>query len=887
MAARMAGSHLKQLKASLRERGRLGPTPSKKQKTQLKDARRRANQVSSLDSAPARKAKFEFVNAPGKVSLNKESTARELREQVRRDGILFEMQRRQKVGGIVDRRFGEDDPTMTPEERAMERFVREKQRSGRKSGVFDLEEDGDEEGDLTHLGRPLSLRDDFQDFLSDDDAFVEGTARGMKRRRVDENGEMIEQANLATDRQKTKKEVMEEVIAKSKLHKYERQKAKEEDDDLRAELDTGVGDIFALMRGRKVAPKVPEPGEITMNPERAALLNGQDRDEADREYDMRLRSMVQDKRSQPTTRTKTDEEKAEEAAARLKRLEEQRIRRMRGEVSEDEEEGSNAIEGDEDYYDEAEDVANQQAPKPVESRTIRTLLRRQNVEDEDDFELDDNLIANNSDLISLDSDEISISNSEEAEDSDQEFIADLLTTDETGKLELRRDNKESRPTTNGTRGDLAYTYICPQELSELLDIAKDVPTSDLPTAVQRIRALYHPQLAEGNKDKLSKFAAVLVGFIPYLVRQQPRPSLMIVESLIRHVHSLAKSHPESVSDAFREELRSIQQGRPTNLDAGDMVTLTAIGSIFPTSDHFHQVVTPANLTITRYLGESIPVLINDLVLGTYLSTLSLQYQVLSKRYIPEVVNYILNTLSMLAAESPKAPLGTHSVHDDCVDLRIRGTLRGDEFQQSISFWDYEIKGLDDVAQESLKLSLLNGQLQLIDTIVNQWSDKSAYPEIMEPFLRVLIHLSNKKNIESFPPELQKTVESTKISIEMSIKQAILARQPLALHHHRPLSIKMSIPKFEDSYNPDKRYDPVQERAESSKLRAEHRKERKAVIREFRKDARAEASVQLEEKKARDEAYEKKYRRLIAEIQGEEGRESKAYEREKASRKSKR
>lgn len=37
------------------------------------------------------------------------------------------MQRRNKAGGIVDRRFGENDPTMTPEEKMLERFTKEKQ----------------------------------------------------------------------------------------------------------------------------------------------------------------------------------------------------------------------------------------------------------------------------------------------------------------------------------------------------------------------------------------------------------------------------------------------------------------------------------------------------------------------------------------------------------------------------------------------------------------------------------------------------------------------------------------------------------------------------------------------------------------------------------------
>src|SRR3569833_3841335 len=94
----------------------------------------------------------------------------------------MEMQRRNKVGGILDRRFGEDDPDMTPEEKALQRFAIEKQRSHKKNSLFDLEDD-EEDGGFTHLGRKLALddddepiRDDFaeKDLLSDEDGSANG-----------------------------------------------------------------------------------------------------------------------------------------------------------------------------------------------------------------------------------------------------------------------------------------------------------------------------------------------------------------------------------------------------------------------------------------------------------------------------------------------------------------------------------------------------------------------------------------------------------------------------------------------------------------------------------------------------------------------------------------
>jgi nucleolar protein 14 len=67
----------------------------------------------------------------------------------------------------LDRRFGENDPTMTPEERMLERFTRERQRES-KGALFNLEE----EDELTHYGQSLSKLDDFDNVglgLDDDD----------------------------------------------------------------------------------------------------------------------------------------------------------------------------------------------------------------------------------------------------------------------------------------------------------------------------------------------------------------------------------------------------------------------------------------------------------------------------------------------------------------------------------------------------------------------------------------------------------------------------------------------------------------------------------------------------------------------------------------------
>ncbi|MCJ1287382.1 nucleolar complex protein 14 [Xylographa opegraphella] len=916
----MPPSQLKRLKTSLRDQGVVGPQKSKKQKKEAgksgisKDKRTRRDvalqgireQFNPFEvKVASRGSKFQFANASTRGIdgvVGRPGITKGLGEENRRKTLLVEMQRRKKVGGILDNRFGENDPTMTPEERAMERFVREKQSGGTKGSLFNLEEEVDaEEGDLTHLGQSLSFdkvqgTDDFDESgispSDDSDADVQGEQRSGKRRRLSEsetleNGLSSVQDGDVNEKPKTKQEVMKEVIAKSKLHKYERQKAKEDDDELRAELDQGLADIYSLLRGGKAQPKPPQGPtsstvEIYMNPDRAALLNGKDRSQADKEYDERLRQMAFDARSKPTTRTKTEEERLEEEAKKLKELEEQRLARMRGDdMDSDVEDNDHKInlQGDQDAE---EDDQNPTGLGP--GLSTQPPRRELDVEDEDDFILDDDLIASGSN-VDISDDEGGDSGSEAAGPSndEREFVHGLLSKDDLTRADFE-PSKASREkwAANGTAPELAFTYACPQSHEDFLQIIKDVSIQDLPTVVQRIRAIYHPKLNAENKLKLGTFSAILVDHIYYLMNQPNHPPVNVAEMLIRHVHSLAKSFPAEVGTAFRDQLKCLQAERPISPTAGDLMLFTAISTIFPTSDHFHQVVTPAMLSMARYLGQKIPQTLSDLVKGTYISTLCVQYQRLSKRYVPELVNYNINALRALSPPNPPEPTGFSPIHESPASLRIDPVLASTlDKPRKIRFWD--INHPDNASQpasEALKLALLATNLALLSQMSSLWADKSAYPEIFAPYPPLLTHLSTTIP-PTHSPALLATLPST---LSASVQQALTTRRPLALHHHRPLAIKTSIPKFEEDYHPSKHYDPDRERAEHAKLLAEHKRERKGALRELRKDASFMAREDLREKKERDEAYERKYKRLVAEIQGEEGREANAYERVKRARK---
>ncbi len=896
----MAPSQLKQLKASLRDHGVLGPQKSKKQrKATAKDAQKRIQRNAALESirerfnpfevkAPARKEKFDVASGKkAQPALGRPGVTRGLGEERRRETLLKEMQSRNKIGGLLDRRFGENDPTMTPEQRAAERFARQNERKLRKTSMFNLEDDSEEEMTLTHGGRSLEFgnqaQDDFDErdvAASDDDVaeFEVQNDRPRKKLRLEDAADtQDEEGDELPQRRKSKNEVMKEIIAKSKMYKAERQAAKADDDDLRAELNKGMSEFYEALRGHKPPEKQLSSPPVTeaephMDPARAAMLAGKSRQDAEKEYEANLRALKLEVRSKPSVRTKTDEEKAAEEAARLEELERKRIRRMKGEAESSEDDEDAELGPDEDFEEDDAEPFGLAAPEAAPSRDL-------DVEDEDEFLLEDDLIASDSEAEVASEQDLDESESEDEveDDGDDDFINGLVLPQGSKALHAKSADKAL------VSDNLAYTFSCPRTHEELSALVKDTKYTDLPTIIQRIRALYHKGLAQGNQEKLDVFAVVLTQHVGYLADNHSDVPFSVLESLVRHLHSMAKASPQAVGDAFRRHLESIADERPLKLSPGDLVILTAVSTIFPTSDHFHAVVTPAMLTLGRYLGQSSPQSLHDLGVGAYCCSLALLYQRLAKRYVSEVVAYIVNALAVLAPASlPEKDKDGQPLHIPLrlpqKSLRTKSAAEAAPGKLSFKQLVIDADGQDDAAKS---LAILNTFIRLSSQAADLWKQKSAFPELVSPLIQTISHIISHGG--KLPKSSVALATSTLETLQSLQKASIESRRPLLLHNHRPLAIKTSIPAFIENYNPDRHYDPDRQRAELSKLKAEHKKERKGAMRELRKDANFMAREQLREKKEKDAAYDKKFKRLVAEIQGEEGREKKEYEREKRKR----
>ncbi|KDN48010.1 hypothetical protein RSAG8_03026, partial [Rhizoctonia solani AG-8 WAC10335] len=397
-------------------------------------------------------------------------------------------------------RFGENDATMNPEERMLERFTRERQRQA-KGTAFNLEDDEE----LTHYGQSLNALDDFDGAgiqLDDDEESGQIDASVVRH---DHFGGFDDEKEDEPERKKSKAEVMSEIISKSKAYKAERQEQREADDNARHQLDQD----FASIRDLLYAPAPPDPSSSGSNSiplgkprTQSAPTNETKSDQADtstteektgptaktnEDYDQFVRELVFDKRSRPTDRLKTEEELAREAAEALEKAEKSRLRRMRGEESEDEDERS----GKRRRVAQADDL-------------------------EDDFVGDDDVHGLGAGLEAQgnEDDETGESGEEEEEESgeeggtgqesddgeeSEEFDPSDLSDgagEEDGLVEGEVEDlvaSHSRPPKSRGKGKgapkstLPFTFPFPSSHGELLEILEDVREEDIPTVIHRIR----------------------------------------------------------------------------------------------------------------------------------------------------------------------------------------------------------------------------------------------------------------------------------------------------------------------------------------------------------------------------------------------------------------
>lgn len=580
-------SQLKRLKSALRDSGVAAPAHTKKKEPRKnksdreRDLARIRERFNPYD-VKVNKTKFDIGGRRVQGTQGRPQAAASAAEKMRRDTIGREKERKGRVGGLLDRRFGEGRADLTPDQIQLERYTKERQKSKKRN--FSLEDD---EFGLTHMGQSLEDMEDFgpAPVSDEEDMGAEVVSRTNFGNFEDlEENEIVDESG--TKRKKTKDEIMHEIIAKSKQGKMERQRQADEDDEAREALDAELEDLQLLLKESEKSRPGAEDG---INPDRLQVL------EEDTEYDKAVKELIYDRRAQATDRTKTEEELIEEEAKRLQVQEQARLKRMAGEKSGQADDLS-------DDFDSGSEQDFGMGVNGVEE------------DDEDDEDDDDDAVDLNDDI-------------------------ELSESDGNNDNEAVADNDEDVP---DTTSQLKFTYPCPDSLEALLSITSSLSETDIPTALHRIKVLHHPRLNPANNEKLSLYTEILVD---YSLLPLPDSVITYVISQIHQLSQKYWERSTLKFLSILEQIRQRMYKRMSSpWSIYELKYFHLIGQIWSTPDAYHKVATPAFLVATQYLSQNSAEGSQAQAVKLMLCSILKAWIAESKRYIPEVITTLRRIL---------------------------------------------------------------------------------------------------------------------------------------------------------------------------------------------------------------------------------------------------
>lgn len=870
--------------------------------------------------------KFDLLGKKQKSQGQRVGLARSRAIEKRKKTLLQEYKQSGKANVFLDRRFGENDDTLEDADKAIIRFQRERQSRMLKKDKYTLA-DG-EDDILTHHGAALSTLDDFEDEIVEDDDDVDDTITRKLNFGGGADQDTIPNAAVLQgdkNKHKSKKEVMEEIIAKSKLYKIQKAKEKDDDENLKEKLDKEFTSLvqseglLSLMRPKKETLKAllgkGSSKGIEFDTNSSILEKAVFAKEQSDDYDKLVKEMVLDMRGHASDRTKTPEEIAKEDRARLEALEEKRKNRMLdNEVSDDDDEGDvddfkgrtekkrKFISGDDlgdSFFSDEEQEKKGWVDEVLERREEESedgefddgsSASEETEEDENDSDIGERLIEQDWEQSD---DEYNIDNKQQREmlDESGEGALKKRLKDKKEK-EFRNQKSDKAKEKNATIQmtvaaekieTLPYVINAPSNLRELRSLLDNRSDDQIVEAICRIRACNAISLAAENRHKMQVFYGVLVQYFAVLGDEKPL-RLNKLNLFVRPLIEISFEIPYFAAICARQHLIRIRNQLSVDLKNPDkssswpsvktLLLLRLWSLIFPSSDFRHVVMTPAVLLMSEYLMRCPINSGRDVAIGTFLCSMLLSVHKDARRFCPEAVNFLQALLmsaldtnqSLNKRDEVKCPtfLLEHEEYRPWLHLSSGVSV----LPQPLDFIMI-METSDDVPLFDSNIYRVGILLSVSETLrgfVNIYHDIVSFPEVFASFVPLLNEIVKENKI---PETLRLKMTSIASLIKGKIDEHEKLRQPLRMRMKKPMPIKQFNPRFEENFVHGKDYDPDRERAQRKKLERQIKQEAKGAARELRKD-----NYFLQEEKARERAVAEeeradRYKKAMAFLQEQE------------------
>jgi nucleolar protein 14 len=781
----------------------------------------------------------------GKIGHATQSRTKAMKE--RETALKQELQNRDKSNSFLDKRLGETDRNLDPEDKSLARFKAERMAqmlAKRKSNRFNIGGDA-EDVVLTHKGRTLGGDEELSDsgFSSDQDA---GTAK--------HNHDMTSKFNFGGDgvddgdrAKRSKKEVMEEVIAKSKAHKLERQREKQHADELLDTIDYKFQDVTEFLSKRSREEKAREDAE-----------NNQD------EFNVVANELRFEARLQAADRLMSEEQLAKSEKNRLLSLEQARVARMHQDQEDDDAAAANLVKervsrtqllrqafGGGDDLDENfvlgddDDGEDQSEGDDEDKSDAEDGEDGDNDEDEEEEGDDNEEEEEEGDESSLGDDDIADIAAEEAaeladSDSDDARVAPKKTPTSQGtssSVPKKKTSSSSKADAADAEADshIPFVFEMPTSIEQLRALLTEYVKSDATAertqrlVLQRLLSCHHVQLGGENKKHMEKLYEVMLELLAVAASEG---DTTLCNSLTIGLWAAAQQVPSSAAAAARARIEVLLNEFKDSSMVGDasacypdMKVLSffmATSAIFPVTDRRHNVTTPAALYLCQLCSSfAVQPLDSAFVALSALCTLAvlLDYYEPAKRFAGEIYGLLNSVLSSMlpSAAGSTAYLSVAARSNSVCDMPSFFALNSGG---ACVLAEGQIVG---VSAAFLKLSLRAVKLA---------SGCSGTPQC----LRIIMSTAEELNKAATNATIKQLAGDVHQAAAAAVQLGEAGRLPLANFKAKPVPMRQFNPMFNDDFDPSRNSDPDKERAAVRRIAKQHNQELKKVSRDLRKDS---------------------------------------------------
>uniref|UniRef100_A0A4W4DNK1 NOP14 nucleolar protein homolog (yeast) n=1 Tax=Electrophorus electricus TaxID=8005 RepID=A0A4W4DNK1_ELEEL len=808
----------------------MGKPPKKKN---LADKVRKTKTSAQIKNNPfevkINRKKFDVLGRKSKHDVGLPGVSRSKAINKRKETLLKEFRLKNKANKLIDRRFGEYDTKMAPEDKILKRFTLERQRTQARKDLYNLNEDEE----LTHYGQSLAEIEKLTDAVdSESDSEEKGllsaelTAAhfgggGLLRKKPSEDDD---DGKEGREKPKTRQELIEELILKSKQEKRERQAQKEEAQELTEKLDQEWRSIQRLMAHKASRA---EGSEEPLQPK----LD---------DYDVMVRELGFEMKAQPSEKLKTAEELAREERERLQRLEADRQKRMLGDVGETTQAPSHLS---------ADDLNDGFILDKDDRKTLSYQDGKWNVQEGEDEEG----VKDSHEDDAEGDDEKDDDEEDEEEEEGVEGLSDLDSEQGSGADDEEEDGGEE----DGAEQTPAKDEVVSQEERKVM---QEAARAELPYTFKGVVS--------------GKLFGFLLEYVGELATQSP-PELTTINALIPQIYSLCQLFPDAtckemqtlLSDNAHSMEETIEvKGRAAFPGLDMLVYLKIVALLFPTSDFRHPVTTPAFLYISQALTKCPVVSLEGTLSGLLLCCLAVEFVSLSRRFIPELINFLLGLLHLAVPSDPCA--GYRVVPPFRQQGKARELLLVRDPEASYSWRKKPLpltltNILTELQRDHYRLSVLHTCLDLVKRCTALYRELPSYQQIFQP-IRTL--LAKHLPVEGYPTPLQVLHREILEDLPESPSQ----HAPLVFEKKKPIPLKLLEPKIVEVLDYGKKRGSTKEEKERERLKHKYKREFKGALREIRKDTRFLAQTKLSDIMSRDAERKRKVKELYGSLATQEG-----------------